>query len=71
MPRMDGLRLLELLSIGPDTRNIPVAILTNYDDESRRRAAMALGAKEYILKTSVVPPDLPRIVERWLARPES
>lgn len=71
MPRMDGIELLQHLSSDAATRDMPVVMLTNYDDGSQRRATIGMGAKEYIVKTSIVPGDLPTIVERWLAEPDS
>jgi len=71
MPRMDGIEMLRRLSADPDMRGIPVVMLTNYDDGWQRRATLDLGAKEYIIKTSIVPGDLAAIVERWMPHRES
>ena len=71
MPRMDGIELLRHLSADDCMRDIPVVMLTNYDDGGQRRATLDLGAKEYIIKTSIVPGDLAGIVERWMPHEES
>lgn len=71
MPRMDGIELLRHLVTDATTRNLPVVMLTNYDDGSHRRATIDMGAKDYILKTSIMPGDLPTIVERWLPHHDS
>lgn len=71
MPRMDGIELLRHLSADDCMREMPVVMLTNYDDGGQRRATLDLGAKEYIIKTSIVPGDLAGIVERWMPHEES
>jgi CheY-like chemotaxis protein len=68
MPRMDGLELLRRLRANDTTRELPVVMLTNFDDASQVNASMQLGAKQYVVKTSVLPADLPGIVARWLPR---
>ena len=71
MPRMDGIELLRRLAADANTRQVPVVMLTNYDEGSNRRATIDMGAKDYIVKTSILPRDLPSIIERWLPRPDS
>jgi DNA-binding response OmpR family regulator len=66
MPRMDGVELLRYLAADAEMSNIPVVMLTNHDDGAQRRATIDMGAKDYIIKTSIMPGDLPGIVERWL-----
>ena len=71
MPRMDGIELLRRLVADAKTRQLPVVMLTNYDDGSYRRATIEMGAKDFLVKTSIVPGDLPSIIERWLPHPDS
>jgi CheY-like chemotaxis protein len=48
MPEMDGITLLgEIKKSWP---NVPVMMVTAYEDEERRRQATALGAAEFIAK---------------------
>ena len=68
MPRMDGLELLRHLRANGSTRELPVVMLTNFDDASQLNASLRLGAKQYVVKTTVLPADLPAIVARWLPR---
>ena len=68
MPRMDGIEVLRRLAADPDTRAIPVVMLSNYDDPYLIRTSLALGAKEYLVKTGVDPRKLPAIVARWLTQ---
>jgi CheY-like chemotaxis protein len=66
MPKMNGMELLGHLASDAATRDIPVVMLTNFDDSAQVSASKRLGAKEYIVKTSIAPGDLPQIVSRWL-----
>jgi DNA-binding response OmpR family regulator len=66
MPKMNGMELLGHLASDVTTREIPVVMLTNFDDSAQVSASKRLGAKEYIVKTSIAPGDLPQIVSRWV-----
>jgi DNA-binding response OmpR family regulator len=66
MPRMNGMELLGHLASDATTREIPVVMLTNFDDSAQVSASRRLGAKDYIVKTSIAPGDLPQIVSRWV-----
>lgn len=66
MPRMDGIEVLEHLMAGPATRQIPVVMLSNYDDSTYVKRCMALGAREYLVKVSIRPADLATIASRWI-----
>ena len=66
MPGMDGLEVLQALEADAATRGVAVAMLSNYGDGGQVSRSLALGAKEYIVKTSVLPVDLAAVVARWL-----
>ncbi|OIP80643.1 MAG: hypothetical protein COT39_04210 [Parcubacteria group bacterium CG08_land_8_20_14_0_20_48_21] len=51
----DGLDLLKKLKTHPQTKHIPVVILTNLDTLEDRRRAMALGADAYWIKSELLP----------------
>ncbi len=55
MPGMDGLKVLETLEADPETRGIPVIIISMTDDRDR---GFALGAAEFLTK----PVDWDRLV---------
>ncbi|MBW4682097.1 MAG: response regulator [Microcoleus vaginatus WJT46-NPBG5] len=50
MPRLDGLALLAEIRAHPNTRHLPVAILTSRESDSLRQQAMSLGATAYFTK---------------------
>jgi DNA-binding response OmpR family regulator len=66
MPRMNGLEVLGHLAAEGLTVEIPVVMLTNYDDSTQLKASLQLGAKDYLIKTSIEPGELAAIVSRWL-----
>ena len=50
MPRMDGFELLRHLRARPQTRNLPVVMITSRLAEKHRQHAFELGATEYLGK---------------------
>ncbi|MDR3144737.1 MAG: diguanylate cyclase [Treponema sp.] len=50
MPGMDGFEMLKTLKASPDTRSIPVIIITGLDNESDEEKGFMLGAVDYITK---------------------
>ncbi len=58
LPDMNGNQVLEQLKADPDTKNIPIAILSNFNQDNLVANAMKLGASDYILKYQIAPQDL-------------
>ena len=52
MPRLDGIGALKQLKEGPDTKAIPVVILTNLSDYDKISDALSLGAMDYLVKAN-------------------
>jgi len=50
MPRLDGIAVLKRLKAEPDTRGIPVVMLTTTDDPREVAACYRLGCNLYITK---------------------
>jgi CheY-like chemotaxis protein len=50
MPGLDGLSLLKQLKEKPETRDIPVIILTGKMFPPEKKKALALGAEKYLTK---------------------
>jgi two-component system, chemotaxis family, chemotaxis protein CheY len=50
MPSLDGLELLENLSTSGLFKNIPVIILSGYEDANKRKQCLDLGAFTYLVK---------------------
>ena len=58
MPDMSGIDVLKTLKASEETKNIPVAMLTNFGHDEMIKEALNLGATDYILKYQVAPSDL-------------
>jgi CheY-like chemotaxis protein len=66
MPKMGGVEVLRSLVASDGTRNIPVVMLSNYDEPGLVKECLKLGAKEYLVKAGTNPADLGRIVSNWV-----
>jgi CheY-like chemotaxis protein len=67
MPKMNGLQLLEKLKLDPDTKSIPVVMLTNLAGIQDAEAALAKGAVKYIVKSEHEPQEITKMVKEILA----
>lgn len=50
LPKIDGLELLGIIRENPETKNLPVVILTSSREESDVAAGYALGSNAYVVK---------------------
>ena len=67
MPKMNGLQVLEKLKADPDTRPIPVIMLTNLAGTQDAETALARGAVKYIIKSQYEPKQVADMVKEILA----
>lgn len=67
MPKLNGLQVLEKLKEDPDTKAIPVVMLTNLASEQDAEAAMSKGAVKYIIKSEHEPKEVADMVKEVLA----
>lgn len=67
MPKMNGLEVLKKIKSDPETKNIPVIILTNLAGETDAKTALTLGAVKYIVKSSYNPKEISEMVKEILA----
>lgn len=58
MPDMNGNDVLKILKETKETKDIPVAMLTNFTQDNMMQDAINLGASDYILKYQIDPKDL-------------
>jgi len=61
LPKMDGFEVLEGLTKGEETKDIPVIILTNLERMEDVDKAIELGAKTYLIKANYT---LEEVVEK-------
>lgn len=67
MPRMNGFEVLEKLKADPDTKHIPVIMLTNLSSQQDADNAMLKGAIKYIVKSEHDPKQVADMVKEILA----
>lgn len=67
LPDMNGNEVLQQLKADPETKAIPIAILSNYNQDTLVETAMRMGASDYILKYQVSPTDLVNKVNELFA----
>ena len=58
--------VLRKLRAQEKTRDIPVIILSNYDEEDLVARGLRLGAHEYLIKARTTPTSLSEGIEDWL-----
>ena len=67
MPKMNGLEVLEKLKADPETKGIPVIMLTNLAGEKDAEAALMKGAVKYIVKSEHDPKQVVGMVKEIIA----
>ena len=67
MPKMNGLQVLEKLKADPETKQIPVIMLTNLAGEQDAENALSKGAVKYIVKSEYEPKQVVDMVKAILA----
>src|SRR3989338_7544480 len=67
MPRMNGLQVLEQLKAHPDTRSIPVVMLTNLAGSHDMESALSKGAIKYLIKSEFEPKQVVAMVKEILS----
>lgn len=67
MPKMNGLQMLERLKADPETKPIPVVMLTNLAGEKDAETALSKGAVKYIVKSDYDPKQISDMVKEILA----
>lgn len=66
MPYMDGFDVLEALNNREEWKVIPVVLLTNLSQKEDVDRGMALGAKDYLIKSHFTPTEVLSKVEKYM-----
>lgn len=66
LPREDGISFLTKLRADPETASLTVVVFSNYDDPETKKAALNLGAKEYLIKTNYTPQQIIEKIKNYL-----
>lgn len=67
MPKMNGIQVLEKLKANPETKGIPVVILTNLSGQVDAETALKMGAVKYIIKSEHKPEEVTKMIKGILA----
>jgi DNA-binding response OmpR family regulator len=68
MPKVDGYEMLRNLKQSSKTKNIPVIIFSNLSQREEVEKGLQLGAKDFIIKTSLTPTELAIKVKEYLKK---
>ncbi len=68
MPNLDGVGFLRESNITTRFPNAVIIVFTNFDENEEIEKAFELGASRYVLKSSVAPKDLVKLVKEELAQ---
>ncbi len=66
MPNMTGYELMEKMKNDPDLKNIPIIILTNFDDTESINKTSHFNADFYLVKAQYSPSDVAHIIKEVL-----
>lgn len=64
LPKKGGINVLQILKSNPDTKDIPVIVLTAYPQEEYRDTTLGDGAIDFISKSEVMPKDVVEKVKK-------
>jgi CheY-like chemotaxis protein len=67
MPKMNGIQALDKLKANPDTKNIPIIMLTNLAGQQDAETALTKGAVKYIIKSEHEPKQVTDMVKEIIA----
>ncbi|MEX2340878.1 MAG: response regulator [Candidatus Paceibacterota bacterium] len=66
LPGIDGFTVLEKIKQNESTKDIPVIVFSNFSEESGKKRASDLGAKEYVVKVSRSLDEMAELVKSYL-----
>ena len=68
LPGENGVYFLEKLRKDKKVAEIPVIVFSNFDDPAIKKQSLALGVKNYLMKTSYNPRDIIKEVKKYLKK---
>lgn len=71
LPRMNGLDVLEEIRSSRQTKSTPVICLSNLNQDEDQKAALDLGANEFLIKAKLTPSQIIEVVHKYLKAPKS
>lgn len=67
LPKMDGFEVLKALKAAPETRDIPVIMMTNVGTKTDVVRGLDLGATDYLIKAHFMPSEVIAKIKQVLA----
>lgn len=64
LPDMGGFEILQILKSDPETRTIPVIILSNLGGRDEIEKGIELGAASYLVKSNILPHEVAEMVSQ-------
>ena len=71
LPKLGGLEVLEALRADPQTKSVPVVILSSHSEQELVEPGAKLGALDHLIKSKTTPATLEAGMETWLTEPET
>ncbi len=68
LPKIHGLDVLKILKTQPETKEVPVMLLTNLGDESIIKETLRMGAVDYLVKVRLTPSQIVSRVAKFLKK---
>jgi CheY-like chemotaxis protein len=68
LPKLDGIEVLEALRADESTADIPVVILSNWNEKELVERGARLGALDHMIKSQTTPTKLSQRLSDWLKR---
>lgn len=65
LPKINGISFLEWIKKDKVLSQIPIVVISNYDDPRTKKEALKLGVKEYLLKTDFTPKELVQKIKNY------
>lgn len=69
MPKLDGFEVLKRLKADPETKAVPVIMLTNLGQKEDIEKGLADGAADYLIKAHFVPAEAVEKIKKVLGMP--
>lgn len=63
MPKMSGMDVLDILKSTPETKDIPVIVLTALTEEHVKSKGLVYGAEDYLVKSQTMPGQVVEKIE--------
>jgi DNA-binding response OmpR family regulator len=64
LPEIDGFEVLQRLKQDPETKKIPVIVLSNLGEEENVEKGLKMGAADYLIKSNLDPSEIFERVEK-------